>query len=115
MARWVRRRDRAGRVLAIANQEKGALARYEITREEADRAVWAIEKDGKRSEGAAAMNRVLRQMGGGWSTLASAYGIRPVAAVEEAAYRWFARNRFRFKRFGVTPECNDPGSDCEHV
>ncbi len=38
MARWVRRRDRAGRVLAIANQSKGVLVRYGLTREEADRA-----------------------------------------------------------------------------
>jgi predicted DCC family thiol-disulfide oxidoreductase YuxK len=113
MARWVRLRDRAGRVLAIANQEKGALARYEITREEADRAVWTIEKDGTRSEGAAAMNRVLREIGGGWSTLASAYRIRPVAAVEEAAYRWFARNRSRLKRFGFSPECDQPDTDCD--
>ena len=38
MARWVRRRDRAGRVLAVANQTPGALERYGVTREEADRA-----------------------------------------------------------------------------
>ena len=113
MARWIRRRDRAGRVLAIANQKTGVLARYGLTREEADRAVWAIERDGKRSQGAAAMNRVLRQMGGGWSTVARAYRLRPVAAVEEAAYRWFAANRSRFHRFGVSPECDDEGSDRE--
>ena len=113
MARWVRRRDRAGRVLAIANQEKGVLARYGVTREEADRAAWAIEPGGKRSEGAAALNRVLRETGGGWSTLSQAYRLRPLAAVEEAAYRWFARNRSRFHRFGVSPECEDPGSGCE--
>jgi predicted DCC family thiol-disulfide oxidoreductase YuxK len=113
MARWVRRRDRAGRVLAIPNQQRGALARYGVSREDADRSAWTIEADGKRSEGAAAMNRVLRQMGGGWSTLARAYDLRPVASVEEVAYRWFAANRSRFARFGASPECDERGADCE--
>jgi predicted DCC family thiol-disulfide oxidoreductase YuxK len=113
MARWVRRRDRAGRVLAIANQKRGVLARYGMTREEADRAAWIIERDGRRSEGAAAANQVMRKIGGGWSTLASAYRLRPLAIAEEAVYRWFAGNRSRFYRFGVRPECEEAGSDCE--
>ena len=113
MARWVRRRDRAGRVLAIANQKRGVLARYRITREEADRAAWVIRPDGVRSEGAAAVNRMWSEVGGGWSVLARAGGLRPVAAVEEAVYRWFARNRPSFQRFGVRPECDEPDSDCE--
>ena len=112
MARWVRRRDRAGRVLAIASQRRGALDRYGITREEADRAAWAI--DGQvRLEGAAAVNRVWREMGGGWAILARAHQLRALASTEEAVYRWFARNRSSFHRFGVRPECDEPGSDCE--
>ena len=113
MARWVRRRDRAGRVLVIANQERGALERYGITREEADRAAWTIDRDGRRAGGAAAANRVMREMGGGSAVLARAYQLRPVAFIEEAAYRWFAANRFRFHLFGVRPQCDEPGSDCE--
>jgi predicted DCC family thiol-disulfide oxidoreductase YuxK len=113
MARWVRRRDRAGRVLAIANQKRGVLERYGITREEADRAAWTIDRDGRRSGGAAAANRVMREIGGGWAVLARGYQLRPVAFVEEAAYRWFARNRSRFHRFGARPECDEPGSGCE--
>src|SRR5260370_33663960 len=115
MARWVRRRDRAGRVLAIANQKRGVLARYRMTREEADRAAWVIGPDGVWSEGAAAVNRVWRDMGGGWSVLARAYRLWLLAAVEEAVYRWFARNRSSFHRFGVSPECDEPGSDCEDL
>ena|SRR5487761_39541 len=113
MARWVRRRDRAGRVLAIANQERGALARYGITREEADRAAWTIDKDGRRSQGAAAVSALMGEMGGGWAVVARAYRLRPLAVVEEAVYRWFARNRSSFHRFGVCPECDEPGSNCE--
>jgi predicted DCC family thiol-disulfide oxidoreductase YuxK len=113
MARWVRRRDRAGRVLAIANQERGVLARYGITREAADRAAWVSGPDGVWLEGAAAVNRLWRVMGGGWSVLAWAYRLWPVAAVEEAFYQWFARYRTSFHRFGVRPECDEAGSDCE--
>jgi predicted DCC family thiol-disulfide oxidoreductase YuxK len=112
MARWVRRRDRAGRVLAIANQKRGVLGRYGVTRDEADRAAWTIDGEA-RLEGAAAVNRMWRELGGGWAMVARAYQVRPLAAVEEAVYRWFARNRSSFRRFGVRPECDEPGSDCE--
>src|ERR1700674_5206433 len=112
MARWVRRRDRAGRVLALANQKRGVLARYRVTRRETDRAAWTIDGEG-RLEGAAAVNRVWRELGGRWTMVARAYQVRPLAAVEEAVYRWFARNRSSFHRFGVRPECDEPGSDCE--
>jgi predicted DCC family thiol-disulfide oxidoreductase YuxK len=100
-------------VLAVANQKRGVLSRHGLTREEVDRAAWTIERSGSRSEGAAAVNRVLRELGGRWSMLAAAYRVRPLAALEEAVYRWFARNRSRFQRFGVRPECDEPGADCE--
>ena len=112
MARWVRRRAPAGRVLAEANQRRGVLDRYGITREEADRSAWAIERDGRRLEGAAAINRTLELLGGGWAAAALAYRLRLVAAAEEASYRWFARRRSRFHGIGVTPECEQPDSDC---
>ena len=104
MARWVRRRDRAGRVLVIANQREGILERYGVTREEADRAAWTIDSNGRR-EGAAAINRVLNTLGGMWPVLAAPYRVPPVAAAEEAFYRWFAKHRSSFHRFGVRPEC----------
>lgn len=112
MARWVRRRDRAGRVLVIANQAPGALERYGVTRAEADRAAWTLDRDGARLEGAAAINRVLRELGDGGRRIASVYRLRPAAAIEEALYHWFAKRRSRFHRLGVTPECEEPGSGC---
>ena len=109
MARWVRRRDRAGRVQAIANQQPGVLDRFGLTPQQADRAAWTVDGTGRRLTGAAAMNRVLAELGGAWPAIARLYRIAPLAAVEEAVYRWFAANRSRFQRFGVTPECDDPG------
>ena len=53
MARWVRRRDRAGRVLAVANQKRGALELHGVSRQEADRAAWTIDREGHRLQGAA--------------------------------------------------------------
>jgi predicted DCC family thiol-disulfide oxidoreductase YuxK len=104
MARWVRRRDPAGRVLVIANQKEGILERYGVTREEADRAAWTIDSSG-RLGGAAAINRVLNTLGGVWPALAALYRFPPIAAAEEAFYRWFAKHRSSFHRFGVWPEC----------
>ena len=112
MARWVRRRALAGRVLAVASQTPGVLELYGVTRQEADRAAWTVDQDGRRLEGAAAINHVLHELGGAWRTLAELYRLRPVAALEEASYRWFAPRRSRFHRFGVRPECDDPGSGC---
>jgi predicted DCC family thiol-disulfide oxidoreductase YuxK len=99
-------------VLAIANQKPDVLGRYGITREQADRAAWAIDPSGTRLEGAAAVNRVLAELGGGWAVLAALYRMRPVAALEEVVYRWFAPRRSRFHRFGIRPECDEPGVDC---
>lgn len=112
MVRWVRRRDRAGRVLAIANQRRGALESYGITRREADRAAWTVDHEGRRLEGAAAVNRVLRELGGGPRLLAAPYRLAPLAALEEALYRWFAPRRARFARFGIKPECDDAAANC---
>jgi len=112
MARWVRRRDRAGRVLVIANQKPGVLERYGVSRAEADRAAWTIDSDGRRLEGAAAISRVLSALGGVWSAVAALYRLPPFAAAEEAFYRWFAKRRSRFRRFGVKPECDEPEASC---
>lgn len=100
-------------MLVIPNQARGALARYGVTREEADCSAWAVDEQGRRYEGAAAVNAVLRELGGAAGVLGRAFQVRPVAVVEDLAYRWFARRRHRFGRFGVRPACDEPGSDCE--
>src|SRR5438093_10722598 len=98
MARWVRRRDRAGRVLAVANQTRGALELHGVSRQEADRAAWTIDRDGHRLQGAAAINRVLAEMGGGGRAVAAPAQGRPVAAAERASYRLLASLRARCHR-----------------
>jgi predicted DCC family thiol-disulfide oxidoreductase YuxK len=99
-------------VLVVANQMPGVLERYGITRAQADRSSWTIDAERRRLDGAAALNRVLHELGGGWRMVAATYRLPLVAAVEEALYRWFAPRRSRFRRFGVTPECDEPGAGC---
>jgi predicted DCC family thiol-disulfide oxidoreductase YuxK len=112
MARWVRRRVPAGRVLAVASQKRGVAERYGLSRREADEQLWLVGRDGRRIGGAAAINRVMAEAGGVWAALALPYRLPPLAAIEDLVYRWFARNRSKFHRFGVTPECDEPGADC---
>ena len=112
MARWVRRRAPSSRVLVLPNQKRGVLERYQLTRHDADREVWTIDREGTRAGGAAAINRVLREIGGGWRVVGSSYLVPPFGLIQDAVYRRFAPNRSRFHRFGVRPECDEPGSDC---
>jgi len=99
-------------VLAIANQQPGVLERYGLTRADADRTAWTIDPEGRRLEGAAALNRVLAELGGPWSVPVALYRVPGIGALEEALYRWFAPRRSKFRRFGVTPECDEPGAGC---
>ena len=99
-------------MLVVANQKPGVLDRYGLTRAEVDRAAWTVDADGRRLEGAAAINRTLEELGGGWRALAAFYRLRLIAALEEALYRWVAPRRSALHRFGITPECDEPGAGC---
>jgi len=100
-------------VLVLPNQGRGVLERYGISRAEADRSAWVVARDGRRQEGAAAVNRVLQEIGGSWRVPAAAYRLEPIAALEEVLYRWIARHRSMFARLGVRPECDEAESECE--
>jgi predicted DCC family thiol-disulfide oxidoreductase YuxK len=93
LARWVETRNRGRRVSARANQEAGVIESLGLTRGEVDRATWAVETSGRKFEGAAAINRVLRELGGGWWLLGSLYVVPPVRWVEDLYYRRVARRR----------------------
>jgi predicted DCC family thiol-disulfide oxidoreductase YuxK len=92
-ARWVERRDQRGRISARPNQEEGLIESLGLTREEVDRASWAVESGGAKFEGAAGINRVLRELGGGWAVLGSLYRVPLVRWVEDRYYGRVARRR----------------------
>jgi predicted DCC family thiol-disulfide oxidoreductase YuxK len=93
LARWVQRRDRRGRISVRPNQEAGLIERLRLTRGEVGRAAWAVEPGGGRFEGAAAINRVLRELGGGWAVLGWLYRVAPIGWVEDRYYARVARRR----------------------
>ena len=92
-AQWVERRDRRGRISVRANQEPDLIERLGLSREEVDRAAWAVEPGGRKFEGAAAINRVLRELGAGWYVVGSVYLFAPFAWVEDRYYSRVARRR----------------------
>lgn len=93
LARWVARHDGRGRISARASQEAGLTESLGLTREEVGRASWTVEPTGRHLEGAAAINRVLRELGGAWGVVGSLYGVAPIAWLEDRYYRRVARRR----------------------
>lgn len=93
LARWVRRRDARERVEVRPNQEPGLIERLGLTPAEVERASWAVEAGGAKFEGAAGINRVLRELGGGWAALGALYRLPPIGWVENRYYRRVARVR----------------------
>jgi predicted DCC family thiol-disulfide oxidoreductase YuxK len=53
----------------------------------------AIELDGRRFVGAAAVNRVLRELGGIWRLIGSLYLVPPIGWLEDRYYARVARRR----------------------
>jgi predicted DCC family thiol-disulfide oxidoreductase YuxK len=64
-----------------------------LSRDDVERAAWAVEPGGKRFEGAAGINRVLKELGGGWALLSSLYQVPPICWIEDVYYRRVARRR----------------------
>jgi len=56
-------------VSALASQQPGVRERYRLTEDDVAHYAWVIEPSGRRHRGAAAIARVLDEMGGGWRLL----------------------------------------------
>ena len=59
-------------------------------------ALLATEAGGREFRGAAAVNRVLRELGGGWRLLGSLYLIAPIGWLEDRYYSRVSRRRAWF-------------------
>jgi predicted DCC family thiol-disulfide oxidoreductase YuxK len=75
------------------NQDATLISSLGLTRDEVSRAAWAVDEGGRKFEGAAAINRLLRELGGVWSVLGSLYLAPPVRWIEDLYYRRVARRR----------------------
>jgi predicted DCC family thiol-disulfide oxidoreductase YuxK len=93
LARWVDGEDVRKRVDVRPNQEEGLVERVGLSHEEVARAAWAVEPGGAKFEGAAGINRVLRELGGGWAALSWLYRVPPIRWVEDRYYLRVARRR----------------------
>jgi predicted DCC family thiol-disulfide oxidoreductase YuxK len=80
-------------VLAVPAQASGVRERYGLTEEDTDRAAWAIDRDGRRLRGAAAINRALAVLPGAWPRLAALYRVPPLRWAEDLLYELVARTR----------------------
>lgn len=111
---WIRRRDVAGRVLALPNQTPGLKEKYGLTRAQVDREVWVIDSDGHQLAGAAATNRILRALGGGWALMSALYLFPPMRWIEDRIYEWVAAHRGQLARWwSAPPECEQSQANCE--
>ena len=75
------------------SQEEGLIQKLGLSSEEVARASWVIEPGGRKLEGAAGINRVLKELGRGWALLAVAYSVPQIRWIENAYYRRVARRR----------------------
>jgi predicted DCC family thiol-disulfide oxidoreductase YuxK len=84
-------------------QTAGLLARFGLTEAQCQTAVQFVDEQGKVFSGAGAANQTLKRLGGAWRVASGLYALPGFHQLEDAAYAWVARNRYRLP--GGTPEC----------
>jgi len=85
-------------VLVAENTDTHALRRFGLSPEEARASLWAF--DGvSRWRGAAAVSRILAELGGPWPAVAALYRVPGIGLLQELGYSLVARNRGRLGRF----------------
>lgn len=102
-ANFVRRLNTHGRMEVMPWQTAGLLARFGLTEAQCQTAVQFVDEQGKIFSGAGAANQTLKRLGGAWRVASGLYALPGFHQLEDAAYAWVARNRYRLP--GGTPEC----------
>ena len=108
---WAKARDGTGRIRFVPCQE-GSVRALGVERADCEKEAIAIAAS-TIHRGADAINAVLRELPQPWPSIAAISKNRIVAALEGVGYRWFARNRQSFGRWGAEPECAKPGVNCD--
>ena len=95
-AEWARRKDSRGRLVAQPSQTPGVLDDCGLTHQQVAEKAWVIDSSGRRLSGAAAVNRLLEELGGPWRVLSRISRLPFMPAIEERVYGWIARHRRAF-------------------
>lgn len=94
---------------AVPYQQPGVPESAGLTVQQCEAAAWAVEPDGRRHRGAAAVNAALAWALGLPVLLRLYY--RPVSRpAQDAVYAWVAANRERLP--GTTPHCQQHPEEC---
>ena len=84
-----------------------------MSREQADQAVWLIDlAEDRRLRAAAAINRALLELRGGWPWVGRMLALPPLLWLEQGGYRLVASQRGRLARWGILPACDHPSEEC---
>jgi acetyl esterase len=100
-------------VLVLPNQTHGLLSHYGLTPGEAARELLAVDAAGRLYAGAAAVNRALASLGGGWRLLEVLARVPFLFHLEASGYRWVAEHRSRLGFWSARPACEEPNANCE--
>lgn len=73
------------------------MSAFGLTEEQCRTAVQFVDSDYGMFGGAAAVSRALRRCGVWWKVVGSVMAIPGIRGVCDAAYRWIAANRHRFR------------------
>lgn len=92
----LRRWDRRGRFETVPYQDPAVPARFpSIPAADLAAALQLVAPDGRRLAGAAAIDRILVELPGGW-LFGWTFRVPLVGRLLDRGYRWFARNRGSF-------------------
>ncbi len=107
--RWLTRLDRSGRVRPVPCQRPGIPETLGLSRSECEAAAWAIEPDGRRHRGGAAMMAALA-WAAGQPQLVSLYYLPVLRQAVDVLYRVIACLRPYLP--GAVPHCDEYPDDC---
>jgi predicted DCC family thiol-disulfide oxidoreductase YuxK len=108
-AQWIQRLDRYGHVAIVPFQKPNAPERVGLTREQCEKAAWAVEPDGTRYRGAAAIYAALAwALGCPW--LLHVYRLPLIRSLVDVLYFCIAATRKWLP--GVVPYCEQHPEEC---
>jgi predicted DCC family thiol-disulfide oxidoreductase YuxK len=105
LARW----NRTGRLRIEPFQKPGTAELLGVSADRLTESAWWLDASGVVFSGAEAMNAALSAALGTTLPL-RIYRLPGVGAAQDAAYRWVAAHRYRFR--GVTPLCEAEPDRC---